>query len=252
MDVTPLATALADGLPNRMTRNADLLLPVRDGLDVRLDYLAGGGSISIPALLASWPPTPSDVGERITQLAAALLAALPDPATARDLPALVVRMVTRPAGGMHPRDGWQAAARLTEAGCVLLEKAASDGDLQAGEALPFLRRARYLLLSAPARFSTPTGGPSAWPTDVALGSEVAYAARLEQARLAWALDLVNHDEHTELRQQLHGRALDAELRRLVLVTDHSGAPARTRAELLFPDGIGPTTVGGPSGAGPTP
>jgi hypothetical protein len=147
----------------------------------------------------------------------------------RNFPALAARMVAPPPDEMLPgSEGWLVAVRLAEAVRVVLEDAALAGDPTARRVLPLTRRTRFLLLSAPARFPQGT-----WPVRRALGSLNVLAARAEQARIEWALDLLNHDEHPELRL-LTPAALDTELRRLLFT---GGGPGQHRSRLLYPVGV---------------
>jgi hypothetical protein len=94
--------------------------------------------------------------------------------------------------------------------------------------LPLVRRTRFLLLSAPARFPQGT-----WKVLSALGSVEILTARAEQARIEWVLDLLNHDEHLELRL-LTPALLDTELRRLLFTED---MPDQPHSRLLYPVGV---------------
>ncbi|ONH38293.1 hypothetical protein BL254_00670 [Protofrankia sp. BMG5.30] len=116
-----------------------------------------------------------------------------------------------PAGRLSVEEGWLVAVRLVEAVRIVLADAATAGDRSAAGILPLVHRTRFLLLWAPRRFPAVD-----FPVRRAFGSLEAFLPRAEQARLDWALDLVNHEEHPGLLSWSTER-LDAELRRLAFV-----------------------------------
>ena len=247
-----LAAILAETLPAAAAAEAaDVTAEAYDVADpsgggpargVRFRFGSGPVTVTLPDLREEWGAAPEWTAARVRHLAGQLRTAQPRDLV-RNLPALAVRMVTPiPVGTLPGAEGWLVAVRLAEAVRQVLEDAALDGDLTARRALPLTHRARFLLLSAPARFPQ-----ERWPVPRVLGSLDALASRAEQARTEWALDLLNHDEHPELRL-LPPAALDTELRRLLF----ADGPGQRRPQLLYPAGVVapapsmPTATGSPA------
>jgi hypothetical protein len=208
---------------------------------VRFRFGPGQVTVTFPAVRETWSAEAGQLAASVHDLAAQLRSAQPGDLI-RNFPALAARMVAPPPGGMLPgAEGWLVAVRLAEAARMVLEDAALAGDLTARRVLPLTRRTRFLLLSAPARFPRET-----WPVLRAFGSLdgslAVLAARAEQARIEWALDLLNHDEHPELRL-LTPTTLDTELRRLLFTGGEPGSPLLYPAAVVVPAPSTPTAAG---------
>ncbi len=217
--MTTLERLLAEGLPREMIADAVGWTAVADDFPQDagggtttsgVRFTADGVSVSLPDVCERWGDA-ADAAVAVYELAAQVRVKEPRVLT-RSFPALAVGLVR---GGPLPQlpaeEGWLVAVRLVEAIRIVLEDAATAGDLTAARVLPLVHRTRFLLLWAPRRF------PSVeFPVPRAFGSPEVLVPRAEQARLDWALDLVNHEEHPQLLSW-QAEELDAELRRLVFV-----------------------------------
>lgn len=237
--VTPADAAEIASLTARL---CDVIDPASPAVTQGVEFRFGPHVVvPVPHLRSVWGTGQAPVARSLNATAAVLRAAHPT-TLVRCYPAVAARLVDpdpspSPGAGAGPgaglglpdAEGWLVAVRLGEAVRILLEDAAlADDPGTVRSVLPLVRRARFLLLSAPAVL--PAGQ---WAVRRAFGSERALASRAEQARLAWALDLVNHDEHTALRQRPDA-ALDNDLRRLAVpaldaVTGSAGPPGPSGA-----------------------
>ncbi|WP_239339341.1 hypothetical protein [Frankia sp. CiP3] len=241
--MTTLAQLLEDGLPAGMIADAsawtakadDFPRPVGGGSTSGVRFIAGGVSVSLPEIDERWGD-PADAATAVCTLAEQVRGREPGILT-RSFPALAVELVR---GGPRPRfpaeRGWLVAVRLAEAVRIVLEDAATAGDVTAARVLPLVHRTRFLLLWAPRRFPAVS-----FPVSQALGSPDALVPRAEQARLDWALDLVNHEEHLRSLSWQPG-FLERELRRLVFV-DHVGTGRREPLPAPLPTNMMPQAAG---------
>ncbi|HEX5492977.1 MAG TPA: hypothetical protein VFX70_00200, partial [Mycobacteriales bacterium] len=226
--MSELVAALGEGVPSWLTGGTA-------GWDVtatgdRGARIACGGAfpLDLPGVLGHWPADVAASVATVDDLADRLTGHRP-PQVVRHFPAFVPLLA---AGGLvravHPDDAWLLATRLTEACRVVLMRVTAGGDLPAARLLPLVRRARFLLLSAPGRYR-----PRPFPTGRVFGSARLLVDRAHEAREEWALDLLNHDQHPVLRRW-PAEQLDRDLRRLVLVHDTAAA-----GELLPPPPVAP-------------
>ncbi len=240
--MTDLVTALGEDLPPDLVDSAaDWDLKVT-GDDAVLECGAGAFPLRFPGLLDDWPAAAADSAYHISNFAALLRGHHPS-TVVDNFPAFVPFLAHGGQAGMiPPNTAWIVAVRVTEACRELMVQAVRDGDMIASRLLPLVHRARFLLLSAPTRY----GADVSYPTETVFNNSHVYAARFDQARLEWALDLLNYEDHPLLRRWSSHR-IDTELRRLVFVHDSSGG-ASARAPLC-PGGTAPPTGGDPSNDG---
>ncbi len=216
--MTTLDQVLADGLPSGMIADASgwTAVAVDDfpresggGTTRGVRFVAGGVTISLPDVRQPWGDA-ADAARAVYRLAEQIRTRQPG-VLVRSFPALAVELVLGGPAQLPVEEGWRVAVRIVEAVRIVLEDAATAGDVTAARVLPLVHRTRFLLLWAPRRF------PSVqFPVTRALGSQEALFPRAEQARVDWALDLVNHEDHPLLLSWRAG-VLDAELRRLAFV-----------------------------------
>jgi hypothetical protein len=215
--MTGLAEVLRAGLPARVAGAADgwHASPTESGPGVCLSR--GGGSVVcmvLPGLRGEWGQAAASVRAGLESLAEQVR----DHQVldlARSYPAFAALLVD----ALPPGQGWLAAVRLAEACLLIIEDAPTGKDVSASRVLPLVRRARFLLLTAPDRYAGVN-----YPSKSVLGSYRLFEAYRERARGEWAHDLINSDDHPYLRHW-SAEQLDEELRRLIRVVDASGRDA---------------------------
>lgn len=195
-----------------LTFRADEVADPVSGAPTRGVVVGFGGSVTVavPHLRDEWGVDAARVADRLRGIADVLRRAQPADLVLR-FPAVAARLVN-PARADHlpGYEGWRVAARLSEAVQIVVNDSALDADPlnAAAIARPLIHRARFHLLTAPAVH--PGVG---WPREQVFGSTRNLDTRAEQARLDWALHLVNHEEHAALRG-FPAAVIDTELRAL--------------------------------------